>query len=307
MNTLRICLLTIAILCCGAADGCKGPEKRPDAAPTAKGAASPLPGAIAKTGTNTAAAMAASEARNAATERLASKAAVLSGQAEEARKLYAGAATAADAAKAEVARLTATATDARAKAEAALAALAEADRRWEAALKANESANQAKLDAAEARAKKAQDDLLDVERSKDALWLRIAGIGLLLAGIGIGAFTNGLQLGKSIGFGVGAAACFALAQIVAHPWFLRVSIGCLVLSAGAAIWWFMNERKNAVARDGYEKTIATIDHHRDVLFKADGTKTSLALDLEDVLDKPHKLLVEKFQTANAIKAVKQGA
>jgi len=66
-------ILAAAALCLGME--CHTPPKKPDADPTTKGAASPLPGAIAKTGTNAAAAVAAVEAQAAATERQAAKAA----------------------------------------------------------------------------------------------------------------------------------------------------------------------------------------------------------------------------------------
>jgi hypothetical protein len=361
MNKLRfLATLVVVILCCGAADGCKGPEKKPDADPTTKGAVSPLPGAIAKTGTNATAALAASEAKAAATEKLASKAAasvaairtgntnqppgpatefvdkeagvalgnlpapdattaleaerrraaVFAGQAEEARKLYAAATSAADAAKAEVARLSASASEAKAKAEAAQAALVDADKRWAATLKANEAANQAKLDDANQRADEAEEKAKN-ERHK-LIFRSLLGLGLacIAGAIAMAVLTQGAMLAKSLMLAGGGALCIGVAQIVSHPWFDRIFGGCVALAAigGGAYLYF--EWQDAVKKRGFDKTVSVMDRVELSAVPAkseDGKDSNLALELSRKFGDAEKAVVKKLRLVQAVRAAKAEA
>ena len=351
MNPTRHFLaLALVVLCCGFADGCKTPPVKPDADPTTKGAKSPVPDAIAKTGTNAAAALAASEAKAAATEKQASKAAasvaairtsntnqppgpateyvdkeagvalgslpapdptaaleaerrraaVFAGQAEEARKLYAAATSAADAAKAEVARLGAAASDAKAKAEAAQAALVAADAKWAATLKANEAANQAKLDDAEKRADEAEEKAKN-ERHK-LIFRCLLGLGLLcIAGaIAMAVMTSGAMLAKSLMLAGAGALCVGLAQVISHPWFDRIAGAALLLAVIGGVFYLWKERQDALTNEAYQRTVEALDTV-GAINDAEGKPTRLAGELGRVLDAPHKKIVKAIKRATVIK------
>lgn len=361
MNKLRsFATLVVVILCCGAADGCKTPPPKPDADPTTKGAASPLPGAIAKTGTNASAALAASEAKAAATEKLASKAAAsvaalrtgntnqppgpatdfvdkeagvalgnlpapdattaleaerrraatFAGQAEEARKLYAAAMSATDDAKAEVARLAATASEAKAKAEAAQAALVEADRKWAATLKANEAANQAKLDGANQRADEAEEKAKN-ERHK-LIFRSLLGLGLacIAGSIAMAVMTQGAMLAKSLMLAGAGALCIGLAQVISHPWFDRIAGTCLGLLAVGGVAYLYFEWQDAVKKRGFAKTVGVLDgvDLSAVPAKAaDGKDSNLAVELSRKFGDAEKAVVKKLRLGHLVRAAKAEA
>lgn len=352
-------LALAAVLCLGME--CQTAPKKPAADPTTKGAASPLPGAIARTGTNATAAVAAVEAQANATVALAAKAAasvaairtgntnqppgpatdfvdkeagvalgqlpppdaaaaveaerrraaVFAGQADEARRLYAAALTAADAAKAESARLAAAALDAKAKAEAAQAALVEADRKWAATLKANEAANQAKLDAALKAAADAEEKAKN-ERHK-TIFRALLGLGLacIAGAIAMAVLTQGAMLGKSLMLAGGGALCIGVAQIVSHPWFDRIFGGSLALAAigGAAYIYF--EYQDAVKKRGMEKTVAVLDRVQDMSAvpakSEDGKDSNLALELSRKFGDAEKLAVKRLRLAQTLKLAKAEA
>lgn len=237
------------------------------------------------------------------------KVVVLAGQAEEARKLYALAQTETERMKSEAARLKSEADAAKGKLDAAVTALEAADKKYEAQLKANEAANQAKLDSAEARVKKAQDDLKNAEMKEQVKWLRVAGIACLLAAIGIGVMTNGIQIAKTAGFAAGSVLCFGLAQMVAHPYFMPVFIGSLVLIVAGATYWFWIERRDSMRRVGYEKTVKElekVDLSAIPVKDDEGKDSNLAFQLSRKLGDPEKAEVRRIKFTNAVKVAKAG-
>lgn len=238
------------------------------------------------------------------------RAALFAGQADEARKLYALAQTETERMKAEAVRLRSEAESAKAKASEANAALVAAEKSHVAALEKNRAANQAALDDLAAKLKKSEDDRKNAETKEQVKWLRIIGLACLVAGIGIGVMTNGIQLAKSIGFGACALACFGLAQIVAHPWFLPASIGCLVLAACGGAYWFWREREDAYKKSTMEKQVAELDKVdlRTVPTTDDkGRPSNLAIEFDRVMDKPEKAVVKKLVFAKTVKDAKAEA
>jgi hypothetical protein len=355
----KLILPLAAFLCLGME--CQSPPKKPAADPTTKGSASPLPAAIAKTGTNANAAVAAAEAQVAAAVKLAAQAAasvvalrtgntnqppgpatdfvdkeagvalaklpppdaiaaleaerrrvaVFAGQADEARRLYVAAQSEADSAKAESAKLAAAATDAKVKAAEAQAALVAADKQWSATLKANESANQAKLDAANRRADEAEEKAKN-ERHK-TIFRALLGLGLacIAGAIAMAVLTQGAMLGKSLMLAGGGALCIAVAQIVSHPWFDRIFGGFVALAAigGAAYLFF--EWKDAVRKRGMEKTVAVLDRVKDLAhvpaLDEEGKESTLALELSRKFGDAEKALVKQIRAVRAVRAVKAEA
>lgn len=238
------------------------------------------------------------------------RAAMFAGQADEARKLYAAAQTETERMKSEAARLRAEADTAKAKASEANAALVAAEKSHVAALERNRAENQAKLDDLAARLKKSEDDRKNAETKEQVKWLRIIGLACLVAGIGIGVMTNGLQLAKSIGFGACALACFGLAQIVAHRFFLPVSIGVLVLAACGGAYWFWREREDALKKSAMEKQVAELEKVdlRAVPTTDDkGRPSNIAIEFDRVMDKPEKAVVKKLVFAKTVKEAKAEA
>lgn len=225
--------------------------------------------------------------------------------------LYRAAETESERMKSENTRLTKANSAQGTKLDAAVAALVAADKNYEAQLVANEAKNQARLDAAEARAKKSEDDRKNAETKEQVKWLRIIGLACLVAGIGIGVMTNGLQLAKSIGFGACALACFGLAQIVAHPWFLPVSIGCVVLAACGGGYWFWRERKDAFKVSSMEKQVKVLDGVENLeavpVKREDGTLSNLATELSKKMNDPEKAMVKQIRLAQAVKTAKAEA
>lgn len=236
--------------------------------------------------------------------------AVFAGKMDEANAMYAQARNESEQRKTEVAQLAKSleqakteAADLRARFEKSQQDLLQAERKREDQLRANALANQALLDAAEARARKAEDERKNAETKEQVRALRVAGIVMLLAAIGIGVMTNGLQLMKSIGFGVGSVVCFGLAQLVAHPWFMpAVGITC-VLTLAAATYWFIMEKKDGLAKDAYIKTMTKLDELHLVKDK-DGKDTELGIALGRTLDQPHKQLVNEFKRTIGVARVK---
>lgn len=231
------------------------------------------------------------------------RSAVLEGRVVDADKLYAKAFTEAEAAKAEAARLKTEAEAAKGKHDAAVAALVAADKKYEAQLKANEAANQAKLDSAEARVKKAQDDLKNAEMKEQVKWLRVAGIACLLAAIGIGVMTNGIQIAKTAGFAAGSVLCFGLAQMVSHHLFMPIFIGSLVLIVAGASYWFWIERRDSMRRVGYEKTVKElekVDLSAIPVKDDEGKDSNLAFQLSRKLGDPEKAEVRRIKLTHAV-------
>ena len=228
------------------------------------------------------------------------RSAVFSGQADEARRLYALAQTDAEKAKAEAAKLKSEAAAAKTKSEAAQAALVEADKRWAATLKANESANQAKLDAAVARADGAEEKAKN-ERHK-LIFRSLLGLGLLcLAGaIAMAVLTNGAMLAKSLMLAGAGALCIGLAQVISHPWFDRVAGTCLGFAVIGGVFYLWKERQDGLAKVAYERTIEALDTV-EAIHDAAGKPTLLGLELGRVLDGSHKSVVKAIKRASAIK------
>lgn len=239
------------------------------------------------------------------------RAAMFAGQADEARKLYALAQTETERMRSEAARLKSEAEAAKTKASEANAALVAAEKSHVAALEKNRAANQAALDDLAAKLKKSEDDRKNAETKEQVKWLRIIGLACLVAGIGIGVMTNGLQLAKSIGFGACALACFGLAQIVAHRFFLPVSIGVLVLAACGGAYWFRRERRDAFKVSSMEKQVKVLDGVEDLeavpVKREDGTLSNLATELSKKMNDPEKAVVKQIRLAAKVKEAKEEA
>ena len=332
----------VILLCCGFLVGCSGVVKPPVAGATPAGKSS-VPAAIAGVRTNTEAAMRAQlqQAANAAamveaaqsanTNQPASpftdfvnnelglakknlpppdpvaaldaekrRTATLAGRFEEAALLYRQASQDAETLRKEVETL-------RGRATASQFALEQAEAAHAATLARNQAENQAKLDDAEARVKKAEDDRKNAELREQVKWLRIIGICCLLAAIGIGVATNGMQIVKSAVFGGFALLCFGLAQIVAHPWFMPAVVIAVVCAVGCGIYWLVVERRGATTRDGYQRTIAALERTKALDLRVDdkhGNPSTLAAELEKDLDEPQKLIVKRFRTRIKERAVR---
>lgn len=171
---------------------------------------------------------------------------LLEGRVLKAEEGYKAAQTDAEQLKAEKAKLkgetdkaTALAEDLRLKAAAAQAALVEAEKKHAAELVKNQAENQAKLDAANAKAaeeiKKAQE-----ANNRLLVWICI-GIGSLciLGGIGLLIATSGASAWRSsLAFGCGAI-CFGLAKLLSHPMFTTYfTVGCvLIVISGLVFLW----------------------------------------------------------------------
>lgn len=235
------------------------------------------------------------------------RSAVLEGRVAEADKLYTKAATEADVAKAEAARLKTEADAAKAKHEAAVAALVAADKKWEAQLKANEASNQAKLDAALKLAADAEEKAKN-ERHK-TIFRALLGLGIacIIAGIALGVVTNGTMLMKSLMLAGAGAGCIGLAQVISHPWFDRIFGTCVGLTVVGGVVYLICERRDAMKRAAFEKQVALmdgIDLEKVPVKRADGTESNLATELSKKMNDPEKAIVKQIRLAHAVKAAK---
>lgn len=238
------------------------------------------------------------------------RAATFAGQVEEARKLYASAQTETERMKAEAAKLRADTTQAKAeadaariKAEAAQVSLNAAEQAHTATLERNKAENQAKIDAAVKRADEAE---AKAYAERQNLLVRILiGIGALsiLAGIGLAIATSGASVWRSGIAVLCGGICFGLAKVLSHPWFNTIFVTSLVLLAAAGAVFLWHERKSALAKEAFTRTVAALDE-TGVVFDDEGKKTELGNKLEEALDTPHKKLVATLQKAAAIKEAK---
>lgn len=229
--------------------------------------------------------------------------ALLAGDRDKFRQLYGEA-------QSEGARLKSEAETAKARASESAAALVAAERSHAAALERSRAENQARMDELAAKLKKSEDDRKNAETKEQVKWLRIIGLCCLVAGIGIGVMTNGIQLAKSIGFGACALACFGLAQIVAHPWFLPVSIGCLVLAVAGGGYWFWREREDSFKAAALAKqagVLQRLDPETVPMPDEKGNPSTLAAEFSKKMDTPEKRVVKKLVADRTVQAAKAEA
>lgn len=226
---------------------------------------------------------------------------VFAGKAEEASALYRQASQDAEKLKVEAAEL-------KQRADAAQAALMRAEAEHMQQLIRNQMENQAKLDAAEKKALEA-DEKAKNERHK-LIFRALLGLGLLCiaGGIALGVMTNGVMLIKSLILAGAGALCIGLAQVISHPWFDRIAGTGLALAAiGGGIYLWL-EKRGATARDGYLRTIETIDRTgvlETPVTDKKGKPSTLRKELADELDRPQKDFVDAMQRKLAVKAAKQ--
>jgi len=199
------------------------------------------------------------------------------------------------------------ASEDKAKAQAATdAAIA----RHNAELEANRAKNQAAIDAAmkaksdaEAKAKEAADEAQKAAHKKVFMGLLGLGLACIAGAIVLGVMTQGTMLIKCFMLAGAGAMCIGLAQVISHPWFDRIFGSCLVLAAiGAAIYAVM-ERKDALAKEAYQRT-AEVLQRTNAVKDADGNDTPLGIELSKVLDTPHKKVVKAILRGVAVKQAK---
>ncbi len=237
--------------------------------------------------------------------------AIESGNAEESKKLYALAQTETERMKSENSRLKSEGEAAKSALVEAHAALVAAEKSHVALLEKNRAANQAALDDLAAKLKKSEDDRKNAEMKEQVRALRLVGLGCLVAGILFGVMTNGVQWVKSVGFGVFAVICFGLAQIVAHPLFLPVSIACIVVVVAVVGWLFWRERKDTFKISSMEKQVKVLDGVEDLeavpVKREDGTLSNLATEFSRKMNDPEKAVVKQIRLAQAVKEAKAEA
>lgn len=225
---------------------------------------------------------------------------VFAGRLAEADKLYAAAQTEAQKLKSDNERLKAEGEAQKAKTAEAHAALLAADARFIAELERNKAANQAALDAANKKAADAEEKAKN-ERHK-LIFRALLGLGLacIAGAIAMAVLTNGAMLMKSLILAGGGAVCIGIAQIVSHPWFDAVFGTCVGLAAvGGGIYLWM-ERRDALAKEAYKRTVAVLDGQHAIKDE-EGKETALGVELSKALDTPHKNVVKLIKRATAIK------
>ena len=329
---LNLAALAVAVVTLGATDGCKIPAKQV-AGPTAPGSSSPIPGAIATSNSNNAAAISAVEKRGAdaaasvaaarevnatqppgqpttfvdrelgvASANLPPPAPVALAAANE-RKLATLSTNLAQMEKlygaaqsdAEASRKAAAA--AATKASEAAAALVTAERSYAATLEKNRAENQAAIDAANRKADEAIAKARD-EQNRTMVHIFV-GLGVLciLAGIGLAVASSGTSVWRSsICAGCGVC-CFGVARLISHPWFWP-ALGALVavfLIGGGIIMW--RERKQFVRG-------ATLDKLAPLIDERGATDEKLAAAVGDTLDESHKAELAAVRRAAMIRAAK---
>lgn len=243
------------------------------------------------------------------------RAATFAGQVDEARRLYAAAQTETERMKAEADKLRgdaaaakAEADSAKAKADAAHVSLVASEKAHAATLEKNRAENQAKIDAAEKRASEAEEKAQN-ERHK-LIFRALLGLGLacIAGAIAMAVLTSGAMLMKSLMLAGGGALCIGVAQIVSHPWFDRVFGTCVGVAVVGAVFYLWHERKDAIKRIGFEKTVGVLGQIGDLssipVRQADGKESNLAMELSRSFGDAEKVAVRKVKLANAIKEAK---
>lgn len=238
------------------------------------------------------------------------KVAVLTGQVEETRKLYNAAQSETERMKSETTRLKAEAEAARQRSTEASAALAAAEKSHAAALERNKAENQAKIDAAVKRADEAEEKAKN-ERHK-TIFRTLLGLGIacIAGAIAMAVMTSGAMIAKSLMLAGAGALCIGLAQIISHPWFDRVFGTCVGLAAVGGAVYLWHERKDAIRKVGYEKTVKVLEglDLTAVPTKDDeGKDSNLAMELSRKLGDSEKSEVKKMRVSNEIRDAKQRA
>lgn len=226
--------------------------------------------------------------------------AVYAGRLDEVTRLYSQA-------QGEAARLQGAAIEAKARADAAQSALMRAESEHMAQLTRNQAENQARLDAADARAAGAEAKARD-ERHR-FIFRCLLGLGLLClaGGIAIAVLTNGMSIAKSAILGAAGVVCIGIAQVVSHPYFDAIfgsAVGLVVIGAGV---WLRLEKKGATARDGYQRTIDTIDRTGLIdapVTDAKGNPSTFRKELAGEMDEAQKVIVKAMKRKLAVKHAK---
>lgn len=237
------------------------------------------------------------EALEAAKRRMA----LLEGRTAEAEALYKTAQTESDRMKAEQTKLKADTEAARQEAEAqrqkaaaAQAALVKAQVEQAAELEKNRAANQANLDAANARAD------AEIKKAHEAwnqrmVWLCVGIGGLcILVGVGMLIATSGTSLWRSgLAFGCGAV-CFGLAKLLSHPMFTTYfTIGCVLIVTAVGIFLWRERLRTRAQKD----LAAEKEAQAEKLCLADTTLKHVVQAVEEVREAhpdANKLLTERL-------------
>lgn len=248
------------------------------------------------------------EALEAAKRRMA----LLEGRTAEAEALYKTAQSEADRMKAEQTRLKAEteasrleAESQRKKAEVAQAALVKAQADQAAELERNRTENQKKLDAAEKRAKEAEDKAAAEQHKFIFRTLLGVGISLFVAGVVMIALTNGTALVKGGLLSAGGAVAIGLAQVISNPWFDKVLTAAIVLGVFAFVGYLIWERKEATERKKVKEELQETQEASAFVIKAideeglvvkDNAKTAFGRHLSSAMDRKHKQVIAKIRT-----------
>jgi len=236
--------------------------------------------------------------------------AMLAGQVDEAKKLYAAAQTETERLKSEATAKKSEAAAAVIAATAAQDALVAADKKWAAELKANEAANQAKLDNANKRADEAEEKAKNERHN--LIFRSLLGLGLacIAGAIAMAVLTQGAMLSKSLMLAGGGALCIGVAQIVSHPWFDRIFGGCIALSVIGSGAYLFFECQDAVRKRLTDKTVEVLDRVKNksavLTVGEDGKESNLALELSRKFGDDEKAVVKRLRIVNASKAARAG-